>query len=118
MERAESYRKPRLRRHTMTLTIDLPPDLQAQLRAEAARAGIAEKDYVLQALAQRLHTASASSKSGTTRLSPEETRLLSEINQGLPEETAQEYRDLLAKRRAETLTPEEQARLIEISDAR
>ncbi len=46
----------------------------------------------------------------------EEEALLQKINRGLPEEIWQEYHTLIARRRTETLTPEEQARLIALSD--
>ena len=42
--------------------------------------------------------------------------MLQKINQGLPEATWQEYQFLIAKRRAESLTPEEHTRLIALSD--
>jgi len=45
-----------------------------------------------------------------------ESDLLQKINQGLPEHKWQRYNELIAKRRAETLTDEEQTELIEISD--
>jgi hypothetical protein len=41
---------------------------------------------------------------------------LQEINLGLPEETWHRYRELIQKRRAETLAASEQAELIAISD--
>jgi hypothetical protein len=49
-------------------------------------------------------------------LSREEAALLQQINKGLPEEVWQRYRALVARRRAETLTPEEHKELIELSD--
>ena len=42
--------------------------------------------------------------------------MLQEINRGLPAETWRRYGELKEKRRAETLTPEEQAELIALSD--
>jgi len=39
---------------------------------------------------------------------------LEEINQGFPAEHWQRYRELAAKRRAETLTPEEHAELLDM----
>ncbi len=51
-----------------------------------------------------------------SHLSQEESALLHKINQVLPEEIWEEYHTLIAKRRAETLTPEEQQRLIVLSD--
>lgn len=45
-----------------------------------------------------------------------EADLLRTINVGLPPETWEHYHHLIAKRQAETLTPEEHGQLIEISD--
>ncbi len=45
-----------------------------------------------------------------------EADLLQKINQGLSPELWQRYHDLIDKRRAETLTPNEQADLIALSD--
>ena len=98
----------------MTLTIDLRPELEAQLRDEAARTGIDAGSLVVRALEERLHRSSR--RFLPAHLSHEETNLFQKINQGLPESIWQEYHGLIAKRRAETLTQEEQARLIELSD--
>jgi wyosine [tRNA(Phe)-imidazoG37] synthetase (radical SAM superfamily) len=49
-------------------------------------------------------------------LSSHETELLREINRGLSQEDWQRYHELVAKRRAETLTPEEQTALIALTD--
>jgi hypothetical protein len=46
-----------------------------------------------------------------------ETELLREINRGLSPGDWQRYRELIAKRRAETLSPSEQNALIALSDA-
>ena len=99
----------------MTLTIDLKPELEAQLRAEAARIGSDTNAFVVQALEERLRRKGR--QPVAPHLSHEESLLLQKINQGLPEATWQEYRELVDKRRAETLTPEEQTRLIAISDS-
>ncbi len=52
------------------------------------------------------------------RASPtaDEATLLREINRGLPAETWRHYGELKEKRRAENLTPAEQAELIALSD--
>ena len=58
----------------------------------------------------------AEKTSSPTRLSPEETALFKRINQGWPETNWNRYRDLIAKRRAETLTDAEQQELIALGD--
>ena len=50
------------------------------------------------------------------QLSPPETDLLLRINQGLPEEWRQRYNTLVAKRRAQTLTPDEHGELLRLTD--
>jgi wyosine [tRNA(Phe)-imidazoG37] synthetase (radical SAM superfamily) len=50
------------------------------------------------------------------RLSSRETELLREINRGLSQEEWQRYRELVAKRRSETLTSAEQTALIALTD--
>lgn len=49
-------------------------------------------------------------------LPEEEARLLEKINQGLPPDVQQRYDELTAKRRAETLTPEEHEELLDLID--
>ena len=100
----------------MTITIDLTPEVEAQLREEAAKVGMEEGDFILNTLQERVCRASVPPKELPPRLSREESELLLEINKGLPEELWHEYDSLVVKRRAETLTPEEHCRLIEMSD--
>jgi hypothetical protein len=49
-------------------------------------------------------------------LSQSETELLLKINQGIPEDVRQRYNTLLAKRDDETLTPEEHAELLGLTE--
>jgi hypothetical protein len=49
-------------------------------------------------------------------LSRRESELLLKINQGVPELIQQRYDDLIAKRRAQTLTPDEYAELLSLTD--
>lgn len=46
----------------------------------------------------------------------EATRLLERVRRGVPDETVRRYDELVAKRRAETLTPEEHGELVRLSD--
>ncbi len=55
-------------------------------------------------------------QSKAPHLSRAEADLLLKINQGLPPDVQQRYSDLQAKRDAETLTPEEHAELMILSD--
>jgi len=49
-------------------------------------------------------------------LSEDETRLLLQINEGIPEEMHRQYRSLVVKRDAETLTDDEYETLLALSD--
>lgn len=94
------------------ITLQLSPELEEQLRAEAAKQGINPDRYILNALQDRLQL----SHSPTAAVSKAEAALLDQINLGLSVDRWQEYHDLIAKRRAETLTEAEHATLIAISD--
>jgi hypothetical protein len=95
-----------------TITLELTPELEQQLRDEAVIQGLDPNHYIVNALKERLRPVSRD----VSRLSKAEADLLQNINLGLPPEMWEHYHALLAKRRAETLTPQEQATLIEISD--
>ena len=100
----------------MTLTIELQPELEAWLREEAARAGQDPGTFVRNALEERLRQAPSRARGLPPHLPRKEAELLLAINQGLAPELWQRYHELIAKRRAETLTPDEQTHLIELSD--
>jgi hypothetical protein len=92
-------------------TLEIAPELEATLRREAAKQGLDARDYILSTLRERLAWISMA-----PRLPVAEAALLQEINRGLSAESWQRYSMLKEKRRAETLTPEEQAELISFSD--
>jgi hypothetical protein len=96
----------------MTLTLEITPDLEVVLRETAEREGLPPDRYVLNLLQERLHR----NTTAPPRLPREEVRLLEKINEGLSAETWQRYHELKAKRDAATLTPEEHAELIALSD--
>ncbi|MDB5332458.1 MAG: hypothetical protein JWP03_3609 [Phycisphaerales bacterium] len=95
----------------MTLTIDLPADLEARLRDEAARQGVDAAGYIVKALTDRL-----SPKGGVPHLPADEARLLEQINLGVSADTWQRYRALGEKRDARALADSEHDELIAISD--
>ena len=94
------------------ITLQLPSELEQQLRTEAAKQGINPDRYILNALQERLQA----SPHAKTSLPKAEADLLQQINLGLSVECWEEYHSLLAKRRAETLTADEHTQLIAISD--
>lgn len=97
----------------MKLTLDIPPELATQLRAAAANEGLEASEYIVHTLAEHVQQSTPRS---TPCLNATEAGLLQQINAGLPQETWQRYHELLDKRRAERLTPEEHAALITLSD--
>ncbi len=90
------------------LTLDITLEFEAQLRKEAAREGLDETGYILKTLKERFHAS-------RVRASRPETELLSRVNQGLPEETWQRYRELVERRQAEELTSEQHAALMALT---
>jgi hypothetical protein len=99
----------------VTLTIEVTPELENQLRQAAARAGVAPDEYVLKVLQQDLRQASGQS-TNLRRLPSNEATLLQKINQSLSQIEWQRYRELLTKRDRELLTAQEQRELIALSD--
>jgi hypothetical protein len=98
----------------MTMTIDLPPELEKHLQTEAAKEGLAPDRFVLDTLEECLHRKRA--EQNVPRLSKAESELMQRINQGLPEEIWQRYHALIAESKTGTLTPEQHQELILLSD--
>ena len=78
----------------MTLTIDIEPELEAELRQEAARTGQDARHFIVNTLKERLHSnrqprdsTSDVVSAGRPHLSPGEADLLQRINEGPPPET-------------------------------
>jgi hypothetical protein len=92
-------------------TIQLQADLSSDdlLRAVGQLDSQELDDFVGRVLAIRAGRKSPS-------LAPEETSLLNRINQGLPPEQHTRYQELIAKRQAQTLTPEEHHELLQLTD--
>ena len=97
------------------LTLDV---LQGRFLKPSATKQMAEGATLADALADYIGAIDIrdSSPPKPAHLSQEETDLFQKINQGLPESIWREYHGLIAKRRAENLTQEEHARLIDLSD--
>lgn len=96
----------------MVLTIDLAPELESRLREAAADQGVEPREYVEETLRQHLRPA----LTAPPCLSAAESRLFDEINQGFSERDWGRYRQLIEKRRAEQLTPEQHVELMALSD--
>jgi hypothetical protein len=97
----------------MTITLELPPELEKNIKAAAAKAGSQPEDFVLSAVQERLSkTAGVSSP----HLSKQESELLLAINQSFSHVNWQQYFELIDKRDAETITSDELGELISITD--
>jgi hypothetical protein len=94
---------------TLTVTLDIAPELERRLHDEAAKEGVDTATYIEHTLKERLR------RTGN-RLKRGEAELLQQIDRGLPQEEWQRYHELVAKRRADTITLEEYEELISLSD--
>lgn len=99
----------------MTIIIEISPEIEHQLQHAAARAGVAPDVYIVGLLQQNLQQAAVSGKT-ERNLSRQEAKLLQKINQSLSQIEWGRYDHLLAKRQAETLTPDELDELVALSD--
>ncbi|MEA5467722.1 hypothetical protein [Spirulina sp. 06S082] len=96
----------------MTISLEIAPELENQLRQTAAKNGTTLESYLTELIQRDLK----SCEEIGINLPKTEAELLAQINLGLSEEMWQKYHLLLDKRRSEILEPNEQQELIEISD--
>jgi len=104
---------------TMTITLEIAPELEQQLQQAAEQAGLAPDAYIVETLREHLMLPGdslAQHRPGIQHLSSTESDLLLKINHSLAEIGWARYHTLVAKRHAETLTPNEQQELIGLSD--
>jgi hypothetical protein len=94
----------------MTLKLEITPELEAELRETAERAGLPPDRYVLGLVQERL----APSSPGPTGLGSAQSALLERIGEGLPQETWVRYHALKEVRDAGKLTAAEHAELIRL----
>ena len=91
--------------------------VQAQMSTEQLLSALEElPPQELSALVDRLVALRAARRE--PHLAETETALFLEINQGISPVAHRRFRDLVAKREAETITPEELAELIDVTDQR
>lgn len=96
-----------------SITLQINPALEQQLREKAARKGVGLDVYV-QALLEKFAN-SEGSDSRVSKSNQEEEGLLKKISLGLSEEFWSEFRRLVAKRQIEAIDEEELACLIEMT---
>src|ERR1051326_980156 len=99
----------------MTLTVDLPPELAEALSSLAQRTG-QKLDQVVAQLLQAQVRQQGECFHPASVCSTEETRLLQELQEGLPESTWRRYHELVARRESETLPDDEQPELVALAD--
>ena len=95
----------------MTIQLNVTSELEHQLKNVADQMGLTPDTYILRLLQKDLQTHAA-----PARLSPEESKLLKQINASLSAIEWERYRVLLAKRDNEILTASEHTELIALSD--
>jgi hypothetical protein len=95
----------------MTITVDIGADLESRLLDEAAKQGMDPVQFIVDAVRARLEHQNAIAP----HLDAEQSRLLEEINRGLPQSEWSRYYALVAKRQAEALADEEYAELVALS---
>jgi hypothetical protein len=96
----------------MTVTLDLNPEMERELRQEAARAGLDTNGFILNTLHERLRR----DLRAVPHLSRTETALLETISAAWPAETQARFDALVTKRRARKITPVELAELNSLTD--
>jgi len=95
----------------MTIQLNLTSDLEQKLKKVASQMGLTPDTYIMHLLQKDLQ-----SQTEPALLSPDESKLLKQINASLSRIEWDHYRILLAKRDAEALDAQEQAELVAISD--
>lgn len=97
----------------MTITLELPPELEKNIKEAAAKTGSRPEEFVLSAVQERL---SKTAGSPNTHLSKSESELLLAINHSFSHVNWQRYFELIDKRDAEKITPDELGELISITN--
>jgi antitoxin component of RelBE/YafQ-DinJ toxin-antitoxin module len=95
----------------MTIHLNVNSELERRLKKVASQMGLTPDTYIMRLLQKELE-----SQTAPARLSPEESKLLKKINSSLTAIAWERYQLLLAKRDSETLSTDEQAELIHLSD--
>lgn len=96
----------------MSLTIELPYNLESQLREQAKRRGKALNQYITGLIQEKVNQPEPNPAS----LSVDETRLFQIINKGFSDEFWSKFRSLDKKRQQIKLTETERAELIAMSE--
>jgi macrodomain Ter protein organizer (MatP/YcbG family) len=96
----------------MHLTIELPYDLETQLRVQAKQKGKALNQYITGLIQEKI----SSPKPATSTLTVEETRLFKTINKGFSDEFWDKLTNLNNKRQTFTLSESDRKELIDMTE--
>lgn len=96
----------------MTLTLKLDPQLEEQLRQEAARLGVGADDYAVRAISERLRQ----SQPLPPHLNAQESHLLERINLGLSQQEWARYHVLSERLQDEAIEPDERDEFVTLAD--
>ena len=96
----------------MSLTIELPSNIEQQLRQDAIQKGLKLEAYLLQLLG----TASGLRKTSSNNKATTESELLQKINLEITESEWENYRHLVALRKSEKLSNKDIENLIALSE--
>ena len=97
----------------MPLSVKLPPDIEKQVRRQAADQGLDPQSLVVETL-RRHFPARRSVK--TNVLDAVETKLFERINTALPTETRRRYDELVKKCRRNRISKADHAELLRLTD--
>jgi hypothetical protein len=97
----------------MHFTVELPYDLESQLREQAAKKGKALNQYITGLIKEKIN----SPKPVSSTLTADETRLFTIINQGFSDDFWAKLNDLNQKRQQFTLLESERQELITLTEA-
>jgi hypothetical protein len=97
----------------MQLTIELPYDLETQLRVQAQQKGKALNQYITGLIQEKIN----SPKPVTSTLTAEETRLFKIINKGFSDDFWTKLNSLNKRRQEFALTEPERQELIDMTEA-
>ena len=96
----------------MHLNIELPYDLETQLREQAQQKGKALNQYIMGLIQEKMN----SSRPKTPSLTVDETRLFQTINKGFSDEFWNKLHDLDKKRQQAVLTESERQDIIAMTE--
>ena len=96
----------------MHLNIELPYDLETQLREQAQQKGKALNQYIMGLIQEKMN----SSRPKTPSLTADETRLFQTINKGFSDEFWNKLHDLDKKRQQAVLTESERQDMIAMTE--